>query len=41
MLVYATHTLSNTIELVLTALLLYYTSYSMAYSEKVPTYVLL
>ncbi|XP_003485757.1 GPI mannosyltransferase 4 isoform X1 [Bombus impatiens] len=35
MLVYATHTLSNTIELVLTALLLYYTSYSMAYSEKV------
>lgn len=41
MLVYATHTLSNTIELVLTALLLYYTSYSMAYSEKVPTYILL
>ncbi|CAK9806874.1 GPI mannosyltransferase 4 [Anthophora plagiata] len=35
MLVYATHTLSNTIELVLTALLLYYASYSMAYSEKV------
>ncbi|KAK9306616.1 hypothetical protein QLX08_002801 [Tetragonisca angustula] len=35
MLVYATHTLSNTIELVLTALLLYYTSYSMAYSEKI------
>lgn len=35
MLVYATHTLSNTIELVLTALLLYYASYSMAHSEKV------
>lgn len=38
MLVYATHTLSNTIELVLTALLLYYISYSMAYSEKVQIY---
>ncbi|XP_034183919.2 phosphatidylinositol glycan anchor biosynthesis class Z [Osmia lignaria lignaria] len=35
MLVYATHTLSNSVELVLTALLLYYTSHCMAYSEKV------
>lgn len=35
MLVYGTRTLSNTIELVLTALLLYYTSYCMAFSEKV------
>ncbi|XP_015436113.1 PREDICTED: GPI mannosyltransferase 4 [Dufourea novaeangliae] len=35
MLVYATHTLSNAVELVLTALLLYYASYCMAYSEKV------
>ncbi|XP_076763483.1 phosphatidylinositol glycan anchor biosynthesis class Z [Xylocopa sonorina] len=35
MLVYATRTLSNTIELVLTALLIYYASYSMAYTEKV------
>ncbi|XP_076657249.1 GPI mannosyltransferase 4 isoform X2 [Halictus rubicundus] len=35
MLVYATRTLSNTVELVLTALLLYYASYCMVYSEKV------
>ena len=35
MLVYGTRTFSNTIELILTALLLYYASYCMAYSEKV------
>lgn len=35
MLIYATHTLSNAVELVLTALLLYFTSQCMAYSEKV------
>ncbi|XP_078048022.1 phosphatidylinositol glycan anchor biosynthesis class Z [Augochlora pura] len=35
MLIYATRTLSNTVELVLTALLLYYASYCMVYSEKV------
>lgn len=35
MFVYSTRTLSNSTELVLTALLLYYTSHSMAYSEKV------
>ncbi|XP_076238216.1 phosphatidylinositol glycan anchor biosynthesis class Z [Calliopsis andreniformis] len=35
MLVYGTRTLSNTIELILTALMLYYASYCMAYSEKV------
>ncbi|XP_020290813.1 GPI mannosyltransferase 4 [Pseudomyrmex gracilis] len=35
MLVYATHTLSNSVELVLTAALLYFTSKCMAHSEKV------
>ncbi|XP_053975227.1 GPI mannosyltransferase 4 isoform X2 [Hylaeus volcanicus] len=35
MLVYATRTFSNAIELILMALLLYYISYCMAYSEKV------
>lgn len=35
MLTYATRTLSNSIELVLTAALLYFASRCMAYSEKV------
>lgn len=35
MLIYATRTLSNAIELILMALLLYYASHCMAYSEKV------